>query len=1837
MLAPLRDAHDLLVAVTNRDSALRLALEAKEASYEVADAIHAGSIREIDARKELYDEENSAYRNKRMADNLAGYNKSVDDSKATRDHRIDTVGAEQTRRSNHWTTATPYARESARTSGISQADSEFNQPPNYTNAISSNNNYYAGQKALVPIDTANKKSLADIDKSKAHKLEDNQNTYDKDVSEALQDYRDDVAEAINVHDTEVIDAGAERSSDIASASGDYLSASATEQQTVAGIIVPSQNTLDDQSATFSKQILVAKADARRDAEVDSADDQAAHVANWHTTLDTEWSDLKNVEAQADKAKTTTQANAGFTLTDNSAGALLSVATTINALASNLTLDEVGAWVGHANTTVAALTGYASNTSLSTEDTGDKVTNETEDFDKDVNLAAKTRTDAHSNNRKAFEKSFDSAEAQYHKGVADAENTYNLAYHEAQRVYGLAVKDHHFGVINAAALTAAGVTRTNSLAAAQSIKTTALDAAGLARRTTEGTAIKTKTVDDAQAQATWVSSAGTAYTGWVADVGDEVNEFATEMKGHGVGYTDTTADSAAGANETVADETHVFNEGSAGGTQGLNNSLAGYTATFNSAASGAETLAATTKTGARGDYEVALHQDNVDSLTAANTALGDRLSQYHLDIGNAGLTRALAYAGADNSLVGKYGAANGTLTTNLNSADTLLVSSLSLADKDGTIDFSDANRDRVVTSGDAGADLTKDGTTADLELGRALTGVGVTYSNNIAGAATGYANLSEAAAVILANASGEAAKLLHIGENSAASQAAADAIMVPAQATYEVAIKSAGITLAGDVGDAEITGANGSGTANVSHTNSWNGAVSGYTTTTNTGEATYTNSSNTALAGWVSATVNAENTDASSIAGAFQTYIGAIGQAEVEHAQDIGDADEDYAASLAQAEVDYHSGPTPQPDKCDLYAAWCDRRTWYASSTASTPASTARQGYIADVGTAKVAEARAQAEAVTARNVAARQAEKERDDKLAAADKKFTDDLAAPTAKEANDTTSQGNDFASDATGNTNTLLDDIVGANGSNASTHTSSDKTYGIDLATALKTYLVAMASLADGADDTAVEDAYADDKADAVRDDKVREANGDYDQAMLHIAKAHKFVTDMSGDGKDLSFGLAAVEKTFVTDLAPLIEAWNNAYAAAEGGHLSDNTTAAGTFESASSAASGAFRAADYAAQSTALSGMNSSAPSDYLASMANLASQRASWASGHSTAELANTASRNAAETAFADAVAAASNDDPNGTSSAAERINAAGVIYAGSTSTAFKTFNQEIATHLKAYVDSVAGASKTYGEAKAGADRDLQIDTANANYSKATDENFDYATAISTANTDYSNIMGPASDTRTAAKKTAAETRAKDDAASQKKVDDAVAAAEKLYADTVADMRADESEELADAASTRDTALASLDASFASQADSTWASQLGNSANATNDPWFDLAEDLASARSTRSTASATAASSQESAHALALEAFDGDLSGAGTNYVGASSTTRHSYTTAGGNASVAFTNQSGQGNATARGELTYADTPIAKRPRRTPKSIDANVAEPKKLKNPKNIKLSRATLDFAVAHPKLFKDFVEKNGVPALKKLDLLFQSGWSVGVDDTFAWHNSTWYTKSQDIWIEKDLSITDQAFQLNRVVNGLIDSGEAVDPGLVDFILRAGDIETWNGEGNQHQGLRKGKAQAKELIVETAQDAGLDFIGVGIGLAAVRKFDDIGDIYKALSKLEDAPKTGLIARIQSKIDLYPKVIDARTGRAIPFPSGISKRVDKSLRVPALTRQERRAFITEWHDRGYPRPAGGWDKYDLHHIQPREFGGTHDFWNLLPVERKTHQTLFNAFWREFTEL
>lgn len=101
----------------------------------------------------------------------------------------------------------------------------------------------------------------------------------------------------------------------------------------------------------------------------------------------------------------------------------------------------------------------------------------------------------------------------------------------------------------------------------------------------------------------------------------------------------------------------------------------------------------------------------------------------------------------------------------------------------------------------------------------------------------------------------------------------------------------------------------------------------------------------------------------------------------------------------------------------------------------------------------------------------------------------------------------------------------------------------------------------------------------------------------------------------------------------------------------------------------------------------------------------------------------------------------------------------------------------------------------------------------------------------------------------------------------------------------------------------------------------------------------------------------------------------------------------------------------------------------------------------------------------------------------------------------------------------------------------------------------------------------------------------------------------------------------------SRGEPYPIIIDPRTGEPIPAPKEKLTRVPVEKRSP-WDKEHRAAYIKEWYDRGYKTPEGGWIKYDIHHIRPREYGGSNDFDNLVPIERDLHQKLLNEWWRNY---
>ncbi len=115
----------------------------------------------------------------------------------------------------------------------------------------------------------------------------------------------------------------------------------------------------------------------------------------------------------------------------------------------------------------------------------------------------------------------------------------------------------------------------------------------------------------------------------------------------------------------------------------------------------------------------------------------------------------------------------------------------------------------------------------------------------------------------------------------------------------------------------------------------------------------------------------------------------------------------------------------------------------------------------------------------------------------------------------------------------------------------------------------------------------------------------------------------------------------------------------------------------------------------------------------------------------------------------------------------------------------------------------------------------------------------------------------------------------------------------------------------------------------------------------------------------------------------------------------------------------------------------------------------------------------------------------------------------------------------------------------------------------------------------------------------------------------------------------DAPSNQIV---NSHGDPYPDAIDIRTGERVPFPRGALRHVPKEDRVPWNRKGDfsKDWYIRQWYERGYSDPPSGWRNIQIHHIHPREFGGSNDFDNLVPLSTEDHIP-FNTWWRHVDPL
>ena len=127
-----------------------------------------------------------------------------------------------------------------------------------------------------------------------------------------------------------------------------------------------------------------------------------------------------------------------------------------------------------------------------------------------------------------------------------------------------------------------------------------------------------------------------------------------------------------------------------------------------------------------------------------------------------------------------------------------------------------------------------------------------------------------------------------------------------------------------------------------------------------------------------------------------------------------------------------------------------------------------------------------------------------------------------------------------------------------------------------------------------------------------------------------------------------------------------------------------------------------------------------------------------------------------------------------------------------------------------------------------------------------------------------------------------------------------------------------------------------------------------------------------------------------------------------------------------------------------------------------------------------------------------------------------------------------------------------------------------------------------------------------------------------------------------------AGESGSSSVVNSKGVAYPEVKDIRTEQNMVFPEGVGSRVPKDSRVGWYRNQSeanlyrvndtdilcKKDYIDEWYRRGYQAPEGGWNLYEIHHITPREFGGSAEFENMVPLLKDVHRKVVTPWWNGY---
>lgn len=92
---------------------------------------------------------------------------------------------------------------------------------------------------------------------------------------------------------------------------------------------------------------------------------------------------------------------------------------------------------------------------------------------------------------------------------------------------------------------------------------------------------------------------------------------------------------------------------------------------------------------------------------------------------------------------------------------------------------------------------------------------------------------------------------------------------------------------------------------------------------------------------------------------------------------------------------------------------------------------------------------------------------------------------------------------------------------------------------------------------------------------------------------------------------------------------------------------------------------------------------------------------------------------------------------------------------------------------------------------------------------------------------------------------------------------------------------------------------------------------------------------------------------------------------------------------------------------------------------------------------------------------------------------------------------------------------------------------------------------------------------------------------------------------------------------------YPDYTDSGSGKKLAVPATNLAKVESRYRVTWST-SDRNKYIN-WYNQNYPNKITDWSKYQIHHMRPREYGGTNDYSNLIPLLTTYHQKTVSPWW------